>query len=97
MENITRMAILSYVEQKNLLFMEQHSLRKGLSCLTNLLIARKGFAGTKDSNIPVDVTFMDLNQASDKVCHMGLKSKLESIVILYNIIKSISDFSVIGD
>lgn len=92
MEKIIRMAVINYVERHDLLSKEQHGFRKGLSCLTNLLIAREDWAEAKDRNIPVDVIFIDLSKAFDKVSHSGLKLKLESFGIHYAVIDWISDF-----
>ncbi|CAH8681191.1 unnamed protein product, partial [Schistosoma rodhaini] len=86
------MAVINYVERHDLLSKEQHGFRKGLSCLTNLLIAKEDWAEAKDRNIPVDVIFIDLSKAFDKVSHCGLKLKLESFRIHYAVIDWISDF-----
>lgn len=59
------------------LFGEQHNLRKGLPCLTNLLIERYDWVGAKDKSIHVDVSFTDLSKTFDKAPHLGLKSNLE--------------------
>ncbi|CAH8528433.1 unnamed protein product [Schistosoma haematobium] len=77
MEKIIRIAVINYVEGQNLFSREQHGFQKGLSCLTNLLVAREEWVAAKDRNAPVDVIFIDLSKAFDKVSHSGLKFKLK--------------------
>ncbi|CAH8497334.1 unnamed protein product [Schistosoma mattheei] len=74
MERIIRMASLNHVEGKNLLSSKQHGFRKGPSRLTNLLIAKIDWAGAKDRNIPVDVIFINLSKAFDRITHLVFKS-----------------------
>ncbi|CAI2726681.1 unnamed protein product [Schistosoma spindalis] len=92
MEKIIRISVINYVERHNLFSREQHGFRRGLSCLTNLLIAREDWAAAKDQNIPVDVIFIDLSKAFDKVSHCGLKFKLERFGIHYTVVDWISNF-----
>lgn len=54
MEIIILTATLHNMEGHNLLSREQHSFRKGLSCLTNLLIVEDR-TDANDKNILVDV------------------------------------------
>ncbi|KAH9584848.1 hypothetical protein MS3_00006304 [Schistosoma haematobium] len=91
MEKIIRISVINYVEGHNLFSREQHGFRRGLSCLTNL-ITREDRAAEKDKNIPVDVMFIDLSNAFDKVSHSGLKSKLERFGIHYTVVGWISNF-----
>ncbi|KAH9591082.1 hypothetical protein MS3_00001154 [Schistosoma haematobium] len=92
MEKIIRISVINYVEGHNLLPREQYGFRRGLSSLTNLLIAREVWAAAKDRNIHVDVIFIDQSKAFDKVSHSGLKFKLERFGIHYTVVDWISNF-----
>ncbi|CAH8669480.1 unnamed protein product [Schistosoma bovis] len=92
MEKIIRTAVINYVEGQNLFSRAQHGFRKGLSCLTNLLIAREEWAAVKDRNACVDVIFIDLSKAFDKVSHSGLKFKLKRFGIHNTVVDWISNF-----
>ncbi|CAH8612736.1 unnamed protein product [Schistosoma intercalatum] len=91
MEKIIRIAVINYVEGQNLFSRTQHGLRKGLSCLTNL-IAREEWAAAKERNAPVDVIFIDLSKAFDEVSHSGLKFKLKRFGIHNTVVDWISNF-----
>ena len=56
----------------------QHSFRKGLSCLSNLLTFLDVVSSMIDLANNVDVICMDFTKAFDKVPHVHLGQKLES-------------------
>nr|CAH8840869.1 unnamed protein product [Trichobilharzia regenti] len=77
LETIIRDQLLAYVETHGLLAVEQHGFRPGRSCLTNLLLAREDWVEARDRDHLLDVVFIDLSKAFDKVSHLGLLSKLK--------------------
>nr|CAH8849371.1 unnamed protein product [Trichobilharzia regenti] len=77
LETIIRDQLLACVETHGLLAAEQHGFRPGRSCLTNLLLAREDWVEARDENHLLDVVFIDLSKAFNKVSHLGLLSKLK--------------------
>ncbi|VDP96611.1 unnamed protein product [Trichobilharzia regenti] len=65
------------MENHGLLTEEQHGFRPGRSCLTNLLLAMEDWVDARDKNHLLDIVFIDLSRAFDKVSHLGLLSKLK--------------------
>ena len=61
--------------------MEQHGFRVVHSCLISLLLARESWASSADANIQVDVIFIDLSKAFDRVTDSDFLVKLDVIGI----------------
>jgi len=55
----------------------EHGFRKGSSCLTNLLTFLDKVVHSVNEGYPVDVVFLDLAKAFDKVPHKRLSEKLK--------------------
>ena len=53
----------------------QHGFRKGSSCLTNLLLFLDKISHSIDDGFLVDVVFLDVAKAFDKVPHKRLLEK----------------------
>ena len=81
LEKIVRDAVIHYIGSNRLFTLEQHGFRAGHSCLTNLLLASESWASSADTNVPVDVIFIDLSKAFDRISHSGLLVKLGSLGI----------------
>ena len=76
-ESIIRDRIVYHLESQCLLRDSQHGFRKGKSCLTNLLTFLDRVTGSVDEGDAVDVVFLDLAKAFDKVPHQRLIKKLK--------------------
>ena len=76
-ESIIGDRIVYHLESQCLLRDSQHGFRKGKSCLTNLLTFLDRVTGSVDEGDAVDVVFLDLAKAFDKVPHQRLIKKLK--------------------
>jgi ribonuclease P/MRP protein subunit RPP40 len=75
-ESIIRDEMVSFLDKFKLIRNSQHGFRKGRSCLSNLLSFLDIVTDSLDRGITVDVVFLDLAKAFDKVPHRGLLEKL---------------------
>ncbi|KAH9590904.1 hypothetical protein MS3_00003399 [Schistosoma haematobium] len=94
LERIIKRTITAFMETNNLFNMAQHGFRKGISCTTNLLIAREFWINALDNGNSVDVVYIDFSKAFDKVPTNRLLLKLENIGIAGPLLKCIKDFLV---
>ena len=81
MEAIIRDEIVEYLEASKLLNDSQHGFRAGRSCLKNMLVFLDKVTEWVDNGDAVDVVFLDLAKAFDKVPHQRLLLKLSSLGI----------------
>ena len=79
------------VENK-LLSDQQYGFTKGRSCVTQLLTTINDWINFQKERQPVDVIYLDLQKAFDKVPHRRLLSKLKGYGINGNLFKWIEDF-----
>jgi len=75
-EAIVRDEVVHFLEKNKLIKDSQHGLRKGNSCLTNLLLFLDKILHSVDEGYCVDVVFLDLAKTFDKVPHQRLLEKL---------------------
>ena len=75
-EAIVRDDIVEFLEKNELIKDSQHGFRRGSSCLTNLLLFLDRIMQSVDEDLCVDVVFLDLAKAFDKVPHQRLLEKL---------------------
>ena len=73
---------------------ERHAFRKGLSCTTNLLIAREHWTKVLDNGRSVGVVYIDFSEAFGKVPTNSLLLKLENLGIAGTLFKWFRDFPV---
>jgi len=76
-EAIVRDQIVKYLEDNRLIRDSQHGSRKGSSTLTNLLLFLDKVLNCVDEGLSVDIVFLDLAKAFDKVPHKRLLEKNE--------------------
>lgn len=77
MEHIINKALMTYLEEHNMLYPNQHSFRRKLSTTTQLLEITHDFALAIDSRLQIDAIFIDFSKAFDRVLHSLLIQKLE--------------------
>jgi len=75
---IIRDAQVHHLESNELIVNSQHGFCKGRWCLTNLLEFFDKVTGCIDTGDSVDVIFLDLAKAFDKVSHKRLLLKLKA-------------------
>ena len=78
MESIVKDKIVEHVTSSELIFPSQHGFMAKRSCLTNLLEYLEDVTSMVDRGHCVDVCYMDLSKAFDKVPHMRLLKVLEA-------------------
>ena len=78
--------------KKYLIYINQHGFRKHRSCITQLLETKEDWTKRIDEKYEIDVAYMDLKAAFDKVPHKKLLYKVWCIGIRGNIYKWIEDF-----
>lgn len=78
METLLRDAIVQHLDKHGLIRDSQHGFRKGRSCATNLLSFLEFVTENVNNQINVDVIFLDLAKAFDKVPHQRLLLKLSA-------------------
>ena len=81
LEKIIKEDIVNFLEQNNRILESQHGFRNKRSCLTNLLEFTENLLESVDEKDPVDVFFLDLQKAFDKVPHNKLIYKVHKIGI----------------
>jgi len=77
-EYIMREALVTHLEKLHLLYESQHGFRRGRSCLSNLLTFLEKVTKAIDDGLSMDVVYLDLAKAFDKVPHERLIRKLTS-------------------
>jgi len=91
-EKIVRDQVVEFLEVDGLIKDSQHGFRKGSSCLTNTLLFLDKVTRSVDQGHDVDIVFLDLAKAFDKVPHKRLLEKLEKHGINGNVLKVIEDW-----
>ena len=77
-ESIIRDDLVTHLTRYSLLSDTQHGYRKGRSCATNLLKFLEYVTACLDNKDSVDVLYLNLAKASDKVPHNRLLLKLKA-------------------
>ena len=77
-ESIIRDHLVQHLDDNYLINNSQHGFRKGYSCSTNLLVFLETVIAEIDSKHNVDVVYLDLAKAFDKLPHRRLMSKLNA-------------------
>jgi len=82
LEKLIKAHVESHLLSKNIIKISQHGFMKSRSCLTNLLICQNAIVQKIDEGSSVDVIYLDLQKAFDKVPHGKLISKMKSMGIV---------------
>ena len=80
-ERIIRKQVFSFLDKTGCLKSTQHGFRPGRSCLSALLDDFDNIMHMLDSNSSVDMVYLDLSKAFDKVDHGILLHKLRAVGI----------------
>jgi hypothetical protein len=70
-------SIVDHLDRNKLIYKTQHGFVRGRSCLTNLLEFLEDVTEYVDQGSPVDVIYLDLQKAFDKVPHQRLLKKFK--------------------
>ena len=70
-------SVVEHLNNYNLILDSQHGFRKGRSCMTNLLLFLDKVTAAVDRGEGVDVVFLDLAKAFDKVPRQRLLAKIK--------------------
>ena len=91
-ETIVRDQVVEFLEVNKFIRDPQHGFRKGSSYLTDTLLFLDNVLHSVDKGHDVDVVFLDLAKAFDKVPHKRLLEKLKKHGIIGNILNVIEDW-----
>lgn len=81
MEKIIRSKLLSWVENLQLIPLEQHGFLAGLSITTNVVDTLFDWELALNQGMSVDVVYLDFSKAFDKVSHAKLIDRLKALGI----------------
>src|SRR6266516_122447 len=82
MEKIIKQKLDEFLKINNILVGSKHGFVKGKSCLTNLLVFQDSVYKKIDEGSAVDVIYLDLQKAFDKVPHAILMNKIREVGIV---------------
>ena len=89
-----RDGLVGYLEGAGLIRDTQHGLRKGRSCLSNLLSFLDQVTGLVDNGYSLDIVYLDLAKAFDRVLHQRLLNKLKAYGVRGKLYDWIADWLV---
>ena len=92
LEHLVRDEITEHLESNRLLRESQHGFKANKSCSTNLLEFFEKTTDMVDKGSPVDMVFLDLAKAFDKVPHNLLVQKLREKQISEEVVKWTEDW-----
>ena len=92
LEHIIYSSISTHLSNYNILCINQHGFRTGLSCDTQLLGAINDFHHCLDTGTHIDALFLDFTKAFDKVSHRKLCHKLSCYGVNGNLLRWIKDY-----
>lgn len=87
MESIPRDNIVNHLTNHSLIKSTQHGFMAKSSCATNLLKFLEKITKIFDEGDPLDIVYLDLAKANDKVPHQRLLNKMRSLGIEGNIVR----------
>lgn len=80
-ERVLRKILVDFIEKNKLIIKEQYGFRSGRSCLSQLLCHYEKIITILEENVNVEVLYLDMSKAFDKVDHSILLKKLKSLGI----------------
>lgn len=92
LEHVVVTFIQDFVNKNNILSPHQHGFRRGLSTTTQLISTVHKISSVLDQSGQIDVLFLDLSKAFDRVPHGKLLYKLECIGLPLYIIRWIASY-----
>jgi hypothetical protein len=90
MEGIIKDQVVKHLEKNKLIRQTQHSIMRGRSCTSNLLVFLEKITAEIDKGGAMDVIYLDFSKAFDTVPHERLKKKLQVHGISGNLLKWIA-------
>ena len=92
LESLIRDQLMEHLERNNIIVSAQHGFRGRRSCLTNLLEYLEDITSLYDEGCPVDVQYLDIEKAFDRVPHHRLLLKLEAVGVRGPLLDWIGNF-----
>ena len=91
LERLIKDHLVDFLVKNNLINPSQHGFLKARSCLTNILCFLEDVTKWVDEGSPVDIIYLDLKKAFDKVPHQRLLLKLKAHCIVLSSQKEFID------
>jgi hypothetical protein len=92
MEKFVKDSLMNHMESNQLSTNGQHGLRKGRSCITQLIEVMEDWTEHLDNHNSVDAIYLDFQKAFDTVPHHRLFTKLKGYGISGNFLEWIKNF-----
>jgi len=92
MEKIIKVHIEKFLQDHEIVDQDQHGFTKGRSCLSNLLIFQKSVIDMLDDGYSVDIIYLDLQKAFDKVPHDKMIGKIRGLGMNEKIVEWIENW-----
>lgn len=92
LESLIKDKLIQHLDINNLIKSSQHGFMKGRSCTTNLLEFLEKVMKNVDSNVPMDIIYLDFSKAFDKVSINKLIDKLKGMNIKGNLLAWITNW-----
>ena len=92
MEHLIRDEVVLHLDKNKLIKDSQHGFRSKMSCTTNLLEFFETATEVLDTGAPMDLVFLDLAKAFDKVPHNLLVQKMKSKKICEKVVTWVEDW-----
>ena len=93
-ERVVRKELVGFLEEQEVITQDQHGFRVGRSCLTQLVDHLDSVLKDLEAGHNVDVLYVDMAKAFDKVCHSRLLTKLASVGVGGNLLTWLESFLV---
>ena len=91
-ERVLKTKIMTFIKDNNIIAPEQYGFQPGRSCTTQLIHHFENVLNLLEDKCNVDVLYLDMSKAFDKVDHLILLRKLKAVGITGKLLQWIASF-----